>query len=84
MIILPRLLLWLSVNGEIQQDASLADQIWNVSDVIAFCSQSVTLKAGDLIFTGTPAGVGAVTSGDVVTGGIESIGDIAITIGPSA
>jgi fumarylpyruvate hydrolase len=42
------------------------------------------LKAGDLIFTGTPAGVGAVISGDVVTGGIESIGDIAITIGPSA
>jgi fumarylpyruvate hydrolase len=42
------------------------------------------LKAGDLIFTGTPAGVGAVTSGDVVTGGIENIGDIAITIGPSA
>ena len=76
--------IWLSVNGEIKQDASLADQIWNVSDVIAFCSQSVTLKAGDLIFTGTPAGVGAVTSGDVVTGGIENIGDIAITIGPSA
>ena len=74
--------IWLSVNGEIRQDASLAEQIWNVSDVIAFCSQSVTLKAGDLIFTGTPSGVSAVSAGDELTGGIEGIGDIAITLSP--
>ena len=74
--------IWLSVNGEIRQDASLAEQIWNVSDVIAFCSQSVTLKAGDLIFTGTPSGVSAISAGDVLTGGIEGIGDIYITLSP--
>jgi fumarylpyruvate hydrolase len=72
--------IWLSVNGEMRQDADLSDMIWNVRDIIAFCSQSVTLKAGDLIMTGTPAGVGAVTSGDVLEGGVEGIGEIKITL----
>jgi len=72
--------IWLSVNGEMRQDADLKDMIWNVRDIIAFCSQSVTLKAGDLIMTGTPAGVGAVTSGDVLEGGVEGIGEIKITL----
>lgn len=72
--------IWLSVNGEMRQQADLADMIWNVRDIIAFCSQSVTLKAGDLIMTGTPAGVAAVTAGDVLTGGVEDVGDIKITL----
>jgi len=72
--------IWLSVNGEMRQQADLGDMIWNVRDIIAFCSQSVTLKAGDLIMTGTPAGVAAVTAGDVLTGGVEDVGDIKITL----
>jgi fumarylpyruvate hydrolase len=54
--------------------------IWDVRDIIAFCSQSVTLKAGDLIMTGTPAGVGAVTAGDVLEGGVENIGELKVTL----
>jgi fumarylpyruvate hydrolase len=72
--------IWLSVNDEIKQDACLSEQTWNVSEIIAFCSQSVTLKRGDLIFTGTPSGVGAVVAGDVIKGGIEGLGEIEITL----
>jgi fumarylpyruvate hydrolase len=72
--------IWLSVNGDTRQQADLGDMIWNVRDIIAFCSQSVTLKAGDLIMTGTPAGVAAVTAGDVLTGGVEDVGNIKITL----
>ena len=72
--------IWLSVNDEIKQDACLSDLTWNVSEIIAFCSQSVTLKRGDLIFTGTPSGVGAVVAGDVIKGGIEGLGEIEITL----
>ena len=72
--------IWLSVNDEIKQDACLSDLTWNVSEIIAFCSQSVTLKRGDLIFTGTPSGVGAVVAGDVIKGGIEGLGEIDISL----
>ena len=72
--------IWLRVNGEMRQQADLSDMIWNVRDIIAFCSQSVTLKAGDLIMTGTPAGVGAVTAGDVLEGGVENIGELKVTL----
>ncbi len=72
--------IWLRVNGEMRQQADLSDMIWNVRDIIAFCSQSVTLKAGDLIMTGTPAGVGAVTAGDVLEGGVDNIGELRITL----
>ena len=72
--------IWLRVNGEMRQRADLSDMIWDVRDIIAFCSQSVTLKAGDLIMTGTPAGVGAVTAGDVLEGGVENIGELKVTL----
>ncbi|SDU17531.1 fumarylacetoacetate hydrolase family protein [Stappia sp. ES.058] len=74
----------LSVNGEIRQDADLSSQIWPVRDVVSLCSRSVKLAPGDLIFTGTPAGVGAVGPGDLLEGTIEGIAEIAITIGPRA
>ena len=63
-----------------RQDANLSELTWDVSDIIAFCSQSVALKRGDLIFTGTPAGVGAVVAGDVLKGGIDGLGEIEITL----
>lgn len=74
-------LIWLDVNGEQRQRGDLADQIWSVKDVIAYLSQSVGIKAGDLIYTGTPAGVGALQQGDVVTGGVEGVSQFSLTIG---
>lgn len=73
--------IWLSVNDEIRQEADLADLIWPVADVISICSQAVELRPGDLIFTGTPAGVGALMPGDHVAGGIEGLSEISIDIG---
>jgi len=69
--------IWLSVNGEARQDGDVADMIWPVADIIAELSTYVELKAGDLIYTGTPAGVGPIAQGDLVEGGIDGIGTIA-------
>ncbi|KKB11078.1 hypothetical protein VE25_14970 [Devosia geojensis] len=66
----------LAVNGAERQRGDLADQIWTVAETIAYLSQFVALKAGDLVFTGTPAGVGAVVAGDVIEGDIEGIGTV--------
>ncbi len=76
--------IWLSVNGAMRQDASLAELIWPVDDIVAGCSAAVELQTGDLIFTGTPAGVGPLVPGDRVSGGIDGLGTIDITIGPEA
>ena len=73
--------IWLAVNGETRQDADLAELIWPVADMVAICSEAVELLPGDLIYTGTPAGVGAVKPGDRLTGGIDGIGSIDVTIG---
>jgi 2-keto-4-pentenoate hydratase/2-oxohepta-3-ene-1,7-dioic acid hydratase in catechol pathway len=62
------------VNGIIKQDASTADLIHDVATLISFCSHYMTLEAGDLISTGTPAGVGNLDPGDVVEIDIEGIG----------
>jgi fumarylpyruvate hydrolase len=75
--------IWLSVNGEEKQRADLADMIWSVAEIIAAASASVTLQPGDLIFTGTPAGVGRLEPGDVVTGGIAGIDEFEFTIAPA-
>ena len=75
--------IWLSVNGTVKQDADISQLIWSVPEVIAFVSASMALAPGDLIFTGTPAGVGPLVTGDAVTGGIDGIGEIGIRIGPS-
>ncbi|PQM26892.1 fumarylacetoacetate hydrolase [Sphingopyxis lindanitolerans] len=69
--------IWLSVNGELRQDGDIADMIWPVADIIAELSTYVELRPGDLIYTGTPAGVGRVVAGDVVEGGVDGIGVIA-------
>jgi len=64
----------LRVNGEVRQQGDLADQIWPVPDIIAALSRLVALQPGDLIFTGTPDGVGAVGRGDVLEGEIAGVG----------
>ncbi|MFT6090086.1 fumarylacetoacetate hydrolase family protein [Sulfitobacter sp.] len=76
--------IWLAVNGETKQDADLADLIWSVREHVSILSRSMTLAPGDIIMTGTPAGVGAIVAGDVVTGGVDGIGTLEVTIGPRA
>ncbi|WP_282950095.1 MULTISPECIES: fumarylacetoacetate hydrolase family protein [unclassified Sphingopyxis] len=69
--------IWLTVNGEARQEGDIADMIWPVADIVAELSTYVELKAGDLIYTGTPAGVGGIATGDLVEGGVEGVGTIA-------
>lgn len=73
---------WLAVNGELRQDGNLRDLIWPVAEVLAFISRSVALEPGDLVLTGTPAGVGTLLPGDRVTAGVAGVGEIAFTMGP--
>ncbi|MFQ5935633.1 MAG: fumarylacetoacetate hydrolase family protein [Acidiferrobacterales bacterium] len=72
--------IWLKVNGELRQSGNLNQQIWKVEETIAYLSRFVTLAPGDLIFTGTPAGVGSVVRGDRLEGHIDQVGDIAVVI----
>ena len=68
------------VNGVVKQDADLTELIWPVPDIIAQASQAMRLEPGDLIYTGTPAGVGPVVRGDRITAGIDGVGEIGIRI----
>jgi fumarylpyruvate hydrolase len=70
----------LQVNGETRQSADISDMIWDLPHVIAELSRYFELFPGDLIFTGTPAGVGAVVKGDRVTGSIAGVGSVETTI----
>ncbi len=72
--------IWLKVNGEMRQSGDLNQLVWSVSEAIAYLSGLFTLAPGDLLFTGTPAGVGAVQRGDVITGGVEGIGEIEVRV----
>ena len=72
--------IWLSVNGDLRQEGDLNQLIWSVPEVISTLSASFELKGGDLIFTGTPAGVGPIAHGDHITGGVEGIGEIEIHV----
>jgi len=76
--------IWLDVNGETRQRGDLSDQIWQVAEVISHLSQAIELKPGDLIYTGTPAGVGAINPGDVITGGIAGLSEFSFTLGAKA
>lgn len=70
----------LSVDGVLKQDARLSDMVWSISEIIAHLSQFYHLNAGDLIMTGTPAGVGAVVSGNFITGSITGLSDVTLTL----
>lgn len=76
----PRGRIAISVNGQLRQDGQVADMIWNVAEIIAEASQLWTLAPGDLIFTGTPEGVGPIAAGDVVSGEIEGVGQLQFTV----
>lgn len=70
----------LMVDGAIRQQADLSTMIWSVAEAIAFLSTLVALAPGDLIFTGTPAGVAAIVRGDVLEGHIDGVGSVRTTI----
>jgi fumarylpyruvate hydrolase len=70
----------LEVNSQSRQHGDLSDMIWPVAEIIANLSGYVTLQPGDLIFTGTPAGVGKVERGDRLEGAVEGVGELSVTI----
>jgi fumarylpyruvate hydrolase len=74
----------LTVNGQPRQRSDLSKLIWNVRELIADLSRFYHLSPGDVIFTGTPEGVGPVVSGDRLAGRIAGVGEITVTIGPKA
>ena len=73
----------LDVNGITRQDSVISDMVWSIPEIIADLSQYYHLAPGDLIMTGTPAGVGAVTSGDRLAGRIAGLAPVELTIGPA-
>ena len=72
-----------TVNGSLRQDGDLSEQIWNVEQVVAHLSEIVELLPGDLLFTGTPAGVGPLVPGDLLDAAIEGVGQLSVQITPS-
>ena len=75
--------IWLSVNGQLRQESDLAEMIWDVPHILATLSQLFELRAGDLVFTGTPAGVGPLTPGDAVEAGIDGLESLQHSIAPA-
>lgn len=72
--------IWLGINGDIRQDGDLSAMMWKVADIIANLSTSVRLAPGDLIYSGTPAGVGPLQRGDCLVGGVAGIGELRVRI----
>jgi fumarylpyruvate hydrolase len=70
----------LDVNGQRKQAGDLSELIWSVNEIIEQLSQAWTLQPGDLIFSGTPAGVGPVRPGDVMSGSVEGLGSIRVAV----
>jgi len=71
---------WLDVNGQRRQTGDLSQLIWKIPETISYLSGLFTLAAGDLIMSGTPAGVGAVQRGDVMKGGVQGVGEIEVRV----
>jgi fumarylpyruvate hydrolase len=71
---------WLKVNGAVKQQGDLSQLIWPVPEMISYLSGLFELRPGDLIFSGTPAGVSAVKRGDVLQGGVDGVGEITVRV----
>ena len=72
--------LWVQVNGSDRQRSQVSKLIWNIGEIIEHLSAAWTLQAGDLIYTGTPEGVGAVVSGDTMTAGVDGLTSITVRV----
>ena len=72
--------IWLSVNDQIRQDSNINQLIWSVPEIVSDLSKFYHLSPGDLIYSGTPSGVGAVLPGDLIQGEIEEVGSISLRI----
>jgi fumarylpyruvate hydrolase len=72
--------LWLTVNGETKQQSDVSYLIWSVAETVAYLSKFFRLEPGDLIFTGTPEGVGAVQKGDTMKVGVDRLGEIGVSV----
>ncbi|MFL9866778.1 fumarylacetoacetate hydrolase family protein [Paraburkholderia fungorum] len=72
--------IWLNVNGTSKQRADVSQLIWSVAETIAYLSRFFELVPGDLIYTGTPEGVGAVVKGDAMHGGIDGLGELQVKV----
>ncbi len=83
-VVIDRADLSLSVNGQVKQHSNVDKLIWNIREIIADLSLFYHLQPGDLIYTGTPEGVGAVVAGDQIEGQIEGVGTVSLTVGPAA
>ena len=73
--------IWLKVNGEIRQTGDLNQMIWKTAEIISILSTLFTLQPGDVILTGTPAGVGPIERGDNMQGHIAGVGDLNVKVG---
>jgi len=70
----------LTVNGEVRQKGDLNQMIWKTAEMITYLSKYYELAAGDIIMTGTPAGVGPINKGDIMTGAIEGLGEFTVNV----
>ena len=80
-VVIERGAIALEVNGQTQQSSDVDKLIWNIREIIADLSQFYHLQPGDIIYTGTPEGVGAVVSGDKITGRVDGVAEVALTVG---
>ncbi|MCE2999164.1 MAG: fumarylacetoacetate hydrolase family protein [Betaproteobacteria bacterium] len=71
--------IWLKVNGEVKQKGDLSELIWNVPETISYLSHLITLRPGDIIMSGTPAGVGPIKPGDKLEGHVDGVGDLTVS-----
>ena len=71
--------IWLKVNGKVTQKGDLSELIWNIPETISYLSKLITLRAGDIIMSGTPAGVGPVNPGDKLEGHVDGVGDLTVS-----
>ncbi len=72
--------IWLDVNGERKQASDIDQMIWNIPESLAYLSTLFELQPGDIVFTGTPEGVGAVVQGDEIVGGVAGLGELRVRI----